>query len=184
LADQNRGRAAADRLLLNVLLVKAVALTLHDFPELNARWADGKPALSEAVHVGVAIALRTGGLVAPALHHADRQGVDELMKNLRDLVNRARSGGLRASELSDPTITVTSLGDRGADTVFAVIYPPQVAIVGFGTVTERPWVVGGHVVARPALDATLSADHRVSDGHRGSLFLAGLAERLREPGRL
>jgi pyruvate dehydrogenase E2 component (dihydrolipoamide acetyltransferase) len=184
LEEQNRSRAVADRLLANALLLKAVALTLREFPELNARWVEGKPVRSAAVHLGVAIALRQGGLIAPALPDADRQSIVALMRNLLDLVNRARAGGLRASELSAPTITVTSLGDRGSDRLFGVIYPPQVAIVGFGRVTVRPWVVDGQVAPRPLVEATLAADHRVSDGHRGGLFLAALAERLREPGRL
>ncbi|MBI4500463.1 MAG: 2-oxo acid dehydrogenase subunit E2, partial [Gemmatimonadetes bacterium] len=184
LAEQNRDRPVADRLLPNVLLLKAVALAIHDFPELNARWIDGKPVMSEDVHVGVAIALRQGGLIAPALLHTDRQSLDELMRHLRDLVNRARTGGLRASELSQPTITVTNLGERGAETVYGVIYPPQVAIVGFGRVVERPWVVGGKIEARMVVSATLAADHRVSDGHRGGLFLSSVTDRLLEPGKL
>jgi pyruvate dehydrogenase E2 component (dihydrolipoamide acetyltransferase) len=132
----------------------------------------------------VAITLRQGGLVAPALHEADRQGLDELMRNLRDLIKRARAGGLRSSELSDPTITVTSLGEQGVDTVFGIIYPPQVAIVGFGRIGERPWSVDGRIVSRPLVTATLSADHRVTDGHRGGLFLAAVERLLQEPARL
>jgi pyruvate dehydrogenase E2 component (dihydrolipoamide acetyltransferase) len=103
------------------------------------------------------------------------------MKRLRDLVERARQGQLRSSELSEGTITVTSLGDRGVESVLGVIYPPQVALVGFGKICERPWVVDGRVVPRPLLDATLAADHRVSDGHRGALFLSKLEKRLMEP---
>jgi pyruvate dehydrogenase E2 component (dihydrolipoamide acetyltransferase) len=122
--------------------------------------------------------------VAPALHDTDRQGLDELMRAFRDVVNRARSGALKSSELSDPTITVTSLGDRGVETVFGVIYPPQVAIVGFGKVVERPWAVAGQIVPRPVVTATLSADHRVTDGHRAALFLAAVDRLLQEPGRL
>jgi pyruvate dehydrogenase E2 component (dihydrolipoamide acetyltransferase) len=171
-------------LLYGVLLLKAVALALREFPELNAQWKDGQAAPGKAIHVGVAIALRQGGLVAPALHDTDRQSLDELMRNFRDLVQRARSGALRSSELSDPTITVTSLGEQGVESVYAVIYPPQVAIVGFGKIVERPWVVGHQVVPRSVLTATLSADHRVSDGHRGALFLAAVDRLLQEPGPL
>ena len=122
--------------------------------------------------------------MAPALRDADRQSVGDLMRNFRDLVQRARGRGLRSSELSDPTITVTSLGEQGVETVFGVIFPPQVAIVGFGKVVERPWVVGEQVVARPLITATLSADHRVSDGHRGGVFLAAVDALLQEPDRL
>jgi pyruvate dehydrogenase E2 component (dihydrolipoamide acetyltransferase) len=184
LAQQNRERPVTRRLVHGPLLVKAVALTLRDFPELNARWVEGRVVAVPDIHVGLAIALREGGLVAPALHHADRASLDELMARTLDLVERARAGALRSSELSDPTITVTILGDRGVDTVYGVVYPPQVAIVGFGTVGTRPWVVEGSVVARPLVRATLAADHRVSDGHRGALFLSAVAKRLQEPARL
>jgi pyruvate dehydrogenase E2 component (dihydrolipoamide acetyltransferase) len=184
LAEQNRDRPVTRRLVHGSLLVKAVALSLRDFPELNARWVEGRVVPVPDIHVGLAISLREGGLVAPALHHADRLSLDELMTSTLDLVERARAGALRSSELSDPTITVTILGDRGVDTVYGVVYPPQVAIVGFGTVAERPWVVAGSVVPRPLVRATLAADHRVSDGHRGALFLAAVAQRLQEPSRL
>jgi pyruvate dehydrogenase E2 component (dihydrolipoamide acetyltransferase) len=106
------------------------------------------------------------------------------MRRLRDLVRRARAGSLRSSELSDPTITVTNLGEQGIDTVFGIIYPPQVAIVGFGRVIERPWSVGGQIVSRPVVTASLSADHRVTDGHRGARFLAAVERLLQEPARL
>jgi pyruvate dehydrogenase E2 component (dihydrolipoamide acetyltransferase) len=115
------------------------------------------------------------------LHDADRLSLSELMQNFQDLVKRARAGSLRSSELSDPTITVTSLGEQGVETVFGVIYPPQVALVGFGKVVERPWVADGLVVPRPVLMASLSADHRVTDGHRGGLFLAEIDRLLQEP---
>ncbi len=184
LADENLKRPVTDRLLYGVLLLKAVALALRDVPELNAVWADGQAVTSQAIHVGVAISLRQGGLVAPALHDTDCQSLGDLMGQFRDLVNRARAGSLRSSELSDPTITVTSLGEQGVETVFPIIYPPQVAIVGFGKVVERPWVVDGQVVVRPVVTATLSADHRVTDGHRGGLFLAAVDRLLQEPSKL
>jgi pyruvate dehydrogenase E2 component (dihydrolipoamide acetyltransferase) len=181
LAGQNARRAVTERLLPGVLLVKAVALALREVPELNGTWSDGRAIASAAVHVGVAISLRGGGLVAPALHDTERQSLDDLMRSFRDLVKRARAGTLRSSELTDPTITVTSLGERGVDTVFGVIYPPQVAIVGFGRIAERPWSVEGAVVSRPVVTATLSADHRVTDGHRAGLFLVALDHLLQAP---
>jgi pyruvate dehydrogenase E2 component (dihydrolipoamide acetyltransferase) len=184
LREQNLKRPVTDRLLHGVLLIKAVALALREVPELNAVWRGDDVVPSEAVHVGIAIFLRGGGLVAPALRDADRRSIDDLMGGFRDLVQRARTGGLRSSELSDPTITVTSLGEHGVEAVFGIVYPPQVAIVGFGKVIERPWSVQGAVVSRPLVTATLSADHRVSDGHRGGLFLAAVERRLQEPDRL
>ncbi len=184
LVEENARRSVTERLLYGILLVKAVALAVREVPELNAVWRGGEVARSEAVHVGVAISLRQGGLVAPALHDADRRTLGHLMEGFRDLVQRARAGGLRSSELSDPTITVTSLGEQGVESVFGIVYPPQVAIVGFGRVVERPWVVEGAVVPRPVVTASLSADHRVSDGHRGGLFLAAVDRLLQTPERL
>ena len=184
LTQENLKRTVEDRLVYGVLLLKAVALALRDAPELNSIWMGGTATPLRDIHVGVAISLRGGGLVAPALHHTDRQSLGDLMKNFRDLVQRARAGSLRSSELSDPTITVTSLGEQGVESVFGIIYPPQVALVGFGKVVERPWSADGQVVSRPLITATLSADHRVSDGHRGGLFLAAVDRRLQEPEKL
>jgi len=132
----------------------------------------------------LAISLRGGGLVAPALHNTDQQSLSQLMKSFRDLVQRARAGSLRSSELSDPTITATSLGEQGVEAVFGVIYPPQVALVGFGKIVDRPWASERQITVRSALTATLSGDHRVSDGHRGGLFLAAIERLLQEPSQL
>ena len=184
LAAENEKRPVTERILYGTLLLKSVALAIKEVPELNAFWADDYLAMRDEVHLGVAISLRKGGLIAPAIHNADRLGLGELMQKFRELVNRARAGGLRSSELSDPTITVTSLGEQGVEAVYPIIYPPQVAIVGFGKVVERPWVVDGQVVARPVITATLAADHRVSDGHRGGLFLAAVDRLLQEPSKL
>jgi pyruvate dehydrogenase E2 component (dihydrolipoamide acetyltransferase) len=181
LAEQNLRRPVTERLLPAVLLLKAVARALHEVPELNAVWSGGRVVPCPAIHLGVAITLRGGGLVAPALHDADRQPLDELMRRFRDLVQRARAGSLRSSELSDPTITVTSLGEQGVEAVFGIIYPPQVALVGFGRIAERPWSVEGRIVSRPVVTASLSADHRATDGHRAGLFLAVLDRLLQTP---
>ena len=184
LTEENQKRPLTERLLYGVLLIKAVALALREIPELNAVWKEGKVVQSEAIHVGVAISLRQGGLVAPALHDADRLDLGALMRQFRDLVQRARTGSLRSSELSDPTITVTSLGEQGVEGIYPIIYPPQVAIVGFGKIVERPWVVEGAIVPRPLITATLAGDHRVTDGHRGGRFLAAVDRLLQEPSRL
>jgi pyruvate dehydrogenase E2 component (dihydrolipoamide acetyltransferase) len=99
-------------------------------------------------------------------------------------VLRARTGKLRATELASATITVTSLGEGSVDTVYPIIYPPQVAIVGFGRIAERPWVSEGRVEPRPLVSMSLAADHRASDGHYGGLFLADIDRRLQEPDKL
>jgi pyruvate dehydrogenase E2 component (dihydrolipoamide acetyltransferase) len=159
-------------------------LALRKVPELNGTRENDRFVPGSGIHLGVAVALRQGGLIAPALHNADTQNLEELMRKFRDLVNRARAGSLRSSELSDATITVTSLGEQGVETVFGVIYPPQTAIVGIGKAVTRPWVVEQQVLARPVIQATLSADHRVTDGHKGALFLAELDRLLQEPEKL
>jgi pyruvate dehydrogenase E2 component (dihydrolipoamide acetyltransferase) len=172
------------RLLPAVVQLKAVAKALARVPELNGLFRNGEFSRSEAVHAGVAISLRGGGLVAPAIHDVQAKPLDELMRDLADLVKRARAGSLRSSEMSDPTITVTNLGDQGVDAVYGVIYPPQVALVGFGRIAERPWAENGWIRALPQVTASLAADHRVSDGHRGALFLAELRECLQRPEEL
>ena len=184
LTQENLKRSVEDRLVYGVLLIKAVALALLEVPELNSVWTGISAIQCADIHVGVAVSLRGGGLVAPALHHTDRLSIDDLMKKFRDLIQRTRSGSLRSSELSDPTITVTSLGEQGVEAVFGIIYPPQVALVGFGKIVERPWSSGGQILSRLVITATLSADHRVSDGHRGALFLSAVDRKLQEPEKL
>ncbi len=184
LATHNAGVPVARRMLPAAPLLKAVALALMEVPELNGFFTDGAFRPSEVVHLGVAISLHQGGLVAPAIHDAGRRTVAELMDALRDLIARVRAGTIRSSELADPTVTVSSLGDQGVREVLGVIFPPQVALVGLGRIGERPWVVEGAVQARPVITATLSADHRVSDGHRGGRFLAALDRLLQEPEKL
>ena len=184
LRTENERRPVTERLLPAALLVKAVALALREVPELNGHWSDGAFRAAPGVHVGCAISLRGGGLVAPALHDTDSLDLAKLMRQLQDLVTRARAGSLKSSELADATITVTNLGEQGAESAFGIIYPPQVALVGFGRISERPWVNGERVEARPLVTATLSGDHRATDGHRGGVFLAVVDRLLQVPEKL
>jgi pyruvate dehydrogenase E2 component (dihydrolipoamide acetyltransferase) len=184
LARTNAARPPETRLLLGAVLIKAVALATRRFPAFNGFYRDGKFEQSPAVHVGVAIAIRGGGLAAPAVHDTDRLALDDLMTRMRDLIQRMRAGRIRGSELSDPTITVSSLGERGVETLYGVIYPPQVAIVGIGKVVVRPWVIDGAIGPRSIATVTLAGDHRVSDGHAGALFLAEIGHLLQEPDKL
>jgi pyruvate dehydrogenase E2 component (dihydrolipoamide acetyltransferase) len=181
LESANRGRPPTERFLPAALFLKATARALRKVPELNGFWDKNAFRPGAGIHIGWAIALRGGGLIAPAIRHADERPLTELMAALRDLVQRARTGGLRSSELTDPTITVTSLGERGAETVIGIIYPPQVAIVGFGRIVERPWAVDGALAVRPVATLSLAADHRASDGHRGGVLLAEIDRLLQEP---
>ncbi len=177
----NNDKTPDDRILMSALVFRAVALALRSYPEMNGYYKDGRFEPSEAIHLGVAINIRGVGLITPAILHADHRPLPDLMKKLQDLTQRARQGGLRSSEMTQGTITVTALGERGVDTVYGVIYPPQVAILGFGKVAPRPCAVGDALAVRPVMQATLAADHRVSDGHRGGLFLARIEHLLQHP---
>ena len=183
LTEQNAGRPITERMLMAVLQLKAVALAAARFGEFNGFWEEGfRP--GNGVHVGVAISLRGGGLVAPAIHDVSEKPLPELMADLTDLVARARAGSLRSSEMSDPTITVTNLGEKGVDAVFGVIYPPQVAIVGFGKPAQRVVVVDGGIRVATTVQSSLAADHRATDGARGALFLAEINRQLQQPAEL
>ncbi|GAB2856411.1 dihydrolipoamide acetyltransferase family protein [Nocardioides pacificus] len=182
--ERNLTLPVTERMVPAALMLRATALAAAETPALNGFWVEGTFQPGSGVHLGVAVSLRGGGLVAPALHHADQLSLAEVMAGMRDLVTRARSGRLRGSELRDPTITVTNLGDQGVDAVYGVIYPPQVALVGFGRVVERPWAVDGLLGVRPVTELTLSADHRATDGFTGARFLAAIDQHLQRPEEL
>ena len=184
LAAHNAAVPVTERLLLAVLLVRAVALACRDHAGFSGFYRDGRFEQSPVVHVGVAVALRGGGLVAPAIMDTTGRPLAALMNDFRDLVARARAGRLRASELAAPTVILTSLGEAYVETVLPIIQPPQVAIVGAGAVVERPWVIDGKVVPRRVLTLSLGADHRVTDGRLGAHFLARVAALLAEPAQL
>jgi pyruvate dehydrogenase E2 component (dihydrolipoamide acetyltransferase) len=180
----NAERGVKERILFGGLLVRAVALAAKEVPVMNGLYEDGRFEPAEAVHVGFAVAMRGGGVVAPAIHDVDRKSLDETMAATKDVVRRVRRGKLRSSEMTDSTITLTSLGDMGVDTVFGVIYPPQVAIVGAGSPREAAVARGGMVGVHTLVDLTLSGDHRVSDGMAGSEFLQAMARYLTDPEQL
>lgn len=182
--EHNRAVPVTERLVPAALLLKAAALAAREVPQLNGFWLQDRFVPAEGVHLGVAVSLRGGGLIAPALHDADRLALPELMVALKDLVERARGGRLRSSETTDPTLTVTNLGDQGVEAVYGVIYPPQVALLGFGKIIERPCAVDGLLGVRPCVTATLSADHRASDGAVGARYLAAVDRLLRKPEEL
>ena len=181
LEEENRKRSLRERILPVALLVKAVALALREVPELNGFWQNDQLEVRPDIHIGFAVALRQGGLISPAVHHVDQLGVGEVMERLVDLIERTRTGHLRGSEMTDATVSVTSLGDRGVRTVYGVIYPPQVALIGFGRISERPWAEDGMLGVRRCVTATLAADHRATDGHQGALFLEALNRHLNLP---
>jgi pyruvate dehydrogenase E2 component (dihydrolipoamide acetyltransferase) len=181
LAAENQKRGVAARLLPVVLLLKAVARAATDVPEVNGYWMEGAFRPAASVHAGCAVALRDGGLVAPALHDVQAKTLDTIMRELADLIARTRAGTLRSSELADSTLTVTNLGDLGVERAFGIIYPPQVALISFGRVTDRPWANAGRVEVRPVLSASVSADHRALDGRRAGQFLTAVNRWLQQP---
>jgi pyruvate dehydrogenase E2 component (dihydrolipoamide acetyltransferase) len=184
LSSENARRSVVDRLLPVVLFIKAVGRACVEVPSLNGYWADGAFAAGAGVHIGCAIALRDGGLVAPALHDVHNKSLDGVGREFADLVARTRAGGLRSSEMSDATITLTNLGELGVDSAYAIITPPQVAIVAFGRIVERPWVVDGRVEPRSVVTVSVSADHRVVDGRTAGSFLLAIERALQAPGKL
>jgi pyruvate dehydrogenase E2 component (dihydrolipoamide acetyltransferase) len=184
LAERNAELPPAERLLPAAAVLKATALALRRFPDLNGYWIDDGFQQGEGIHLGVAINLRRGGLLAPAIRDADQLPLEDLMATLKDLVERTRSGGLRGSELTDPTITVSNLGDTGVESIHGVITPPQVAFVGVGRITERPWTIDGMLTVRRTVVLSLAGDHRASDGHRGARFLGAIATNLGRPEKL
>jgi len=185
LETRNADVPPGERVLLGAILVRAATVAAAKVKELNGHYLDDKGfAPADMVNPGVAIALRGGGLVAPALMDAGAMSLAETMAGMRDLVTRARAGRLRGSEMTQGTITVSSLGETGAEAMAGVIFPPQVALVGIGAPKLRPWVVDGAVVPRRVLSLTVSADHRVSDGRQVARFIAEFARCVQTPEEL
>jgi len=171
LSDRNEGRPPTERILLGALFVRAAVRAAQKVPTMNGHFIDSAFRPAKQVNAGVAVALRGGGLIAPALMDAGSMNLEQTMAAMRDLVSRARAGRLRGSEMTEGTITISSLGDIGAEAMTGVIFPPQVALVGLGAPHVRPWVVRDNVVPRGVVTLTMSADHRVSDGRQVARFI-------------
>ncbi|MDP4033986.1 MAG: dihydrolipoamide acetyltransferase family protein [Pseudorhodobacter sp.] len=181
LATFNAGRAPDTRLLMGALFLKATVCAVAKVPELNGVFTKDGFIASGPVNAGLVVALRGGGLIAPAIRDAEALSLDALMVAMRDIVIRARSGRLRNSELTAGTMTVSTMGETGAEVLYGVIYPPQVALVGFGAPVRRAWVVGDALAPRRTVTVSLAADHRVSDGRRGARLLTEIERLLMEP---
>ena len=184
LEEVNRNRAIQERILPAALLIQAVVYALKEVPELNGFWRDDALEISKEINPGIAIALRKEGLITPAILNAHELNLDGTMKSLSNLIERTRSGKLRNSEITEQTITITNLGDLGAESVFGVIYPPQVALVGFGRIMNAPWAEGDTLSVRKVLQATIAGDHRATDGRIGGKFLDKLNQILQIPQEL
>ena len=182
--ERNRHLDMGERLVPSAFLMAAAARAARAVHELNGHWVDSGFRPAAEVDLGLILSLRSGGLLVPVIAHADRLTVAETMAQMKELTRRARSGRLRGSDLVAPSITVSNLGDQGVDSVQGVIYPPQVALVGFGAVVERPWAVGGLLGVRPVVTVTLAGDHRASDGATGSRLLKTIDRLLQDPEEL
>ncbi len=182
LSQYNRPLDAEQRLLLAAPLLCAVARTLRKHPPLNGLYEAGQFQPAAGVQLANAVNLRGGGLVMPIIRDAEHLAAPAMMQRLTELVIKARAGSLRHSELNGATCTVTSIGERGCEAIFGVIYPPQVAIIGLGKIHAAPLVEDdGTLVAASVMSASVAADHRVSDGHQGALFLHDLNHILQQP---
>jgi len=184
LEEQNSNRTIQERILPAALLIRAVVQALGEVPELNGFWQEDAQQVSKEIHPGIAIALRKGGVITPALLDAQEMTLDETMQALGDLISRARAGKLRSAEVTKQTITITNLGDLGVERVYGVIYPPQVALIGLGRIADAPWAEGDALTVRKVIQATISGDHRATDGRTGALFLDKLNELLQKPEEL
>ncbi len=173
----------AQRVSVNDLIVRASALALTHHPKFNASLSDEGIQYHARTDINIGVALDEG-LIAPALLDVSDMPLPRIAEESKALIERARAGRLRAEEYASGTFTITNLGAYGIDTLIGIINAGQSAILGAGTVAERPAVVDGAIVPRQLMTLTLSADHRVTDGAEGARFLADLAAILEHPERL
>jgi len=158
-------------------IVAACAKALRDHPRLRGRIEDDALVISDAIHVGIAIAL-DDGLLVPVLRDADRKDLSELARERERLEQHARAGRLAEHELGGAVFTVSNLGTLGVDRFTAIVNPPEAAILALGRVTDRVIAKDGSALVRPVATLTLSVDHRVADGATAARYLTAVAERL------
>ncbi|MDI6771116.1 MAG: dihydrolipoamide acetyltransferase family protein [bacterium] len=176
----NDGKSEAERVSINDLTVKAAALALVRFPNINASFADGAVRRLSEVNISIAVALPEG-LIVPTLYHCDRKPVWQIAAEARELTERARTGRLRPDDLTGGTFTLSNLGMFDVDTFAAIINPPQAAILAVGTARPQAVVREGSLAVATVMQATLSADHRVTDGVEAAQFLGEVRRLLENP---
>jgi pyruvate dehydrogenase E2 component (dihydrolipoamide acetyltransferase) len=170
------------KISLLAMVSRYAILGLHHYPELNARIEDDEIVMGGPVHLG--FAAQTGrGLVVPVVAEAQACTLGQLSAALADRTRRARDSQLGPAELTGGTFTINNYGVFGVDGSAAIINHPEVAILGIGRIIERPWVVGGQVVARQVTQLTLAFDHRVCDGGTAGGFLRFVADCVESPAR-
>jgi pyruvate dehydrogenase E2 component (dihydrolipoamide acetyltransferase) len=174
-------RLGVDRLPWDALIAKAAGLALVEHPRVLAQWVDGGLQSTDAVHVGVAVALEPEGLVVPVLKDAHTRPLRDLAADLIALTDKARAGRLNPTALQAGTFTITNLGAYRIDGFTPLVNPPETAILGVGRIADKAVVVDGKIEPRTMSTLSLSFDHRVVDGAPAAAFLARLAELLERP---
>ena len=179
----NGSATPEQKVSINDLVVKACAIALDRHPKFNAAFHEDSLQMHEHINICIGIALDEG-LIAPALLDCESKSLGRIAIEAKDLINRAKEGGLRADEYSEGTFTITNLGAYGVETLIGIINPPQAAILGVGSVMDQPVVREGEIVARKVMKLALSADHRVTDGAEGAHFIKELQGLLEKPASL
>jgi pyruvate dehydrogenase E2 component (dihydrolipoamide acetyltransferase) len=169
-----------DRISVNDFIIKATAAALRRHPACNAAWHGDVIRKFRHVHVGVAVAVEDG-LITPVIKHADRKGLVQISREVKELAGRARQKKLQPDEYTGSTFSISNLGMFGIREFTAIINPPEAGILAIGETKEIPVVEEGQVVVRPRMRVTMSCDHRVIDGATGAQFMATLRSMLEEP---
>ena len=171
------------KISFNDIVVKAVALSLKEHPQVNSQWFDDKMVLNHHVHVGVAVAVEDG-LVVPVLKFANEMNLPQIGSQVRDFAGRARSKKLTPQEMDGSTFTVSNLGMFGIDEFTSIINQPNSAILSVGAIVQKPVVKEGEIVVGNTMKLTLACDHRTVDGATGAQFLQTLKGYIENPIRL
>jgi pyruvate dehydrogenase E2 component (dihydrolipoamide acetyltransferase) len=174
----NANRPPGERMVTTAVLLCAVACAAVDVPEVNGWWQGDAFQSAAGVDLGVVVARRGSGIEVVTITQAQTLSPSATMAALDEAVGRVRQGRLRSTDVAPASLTVTALGDLGADTVLGVIHPPQVALVGFGRERMEPVACDGQVVLAPVVDVSVAGDHRALDGLVAARFLQRLAARL------
>ncbi len=171
------------KLSVNDFIVKAVALTLRSFPKLNASLTGNEIVLHGAVNVGVAVAVE-GGLLTVVSRDADRKPLRVISAEIKEMVARARAGKVRPEDIEGSTFSISNLGMFDVEHFVAIINPPEAAILAVGSAQQVPVVEDGQIRVGTRMKATISADHRVTDGAEAAQFMQTLAAYIENPLRL
>ncbi len=172
----------AEKVTMTDMLVRACALALRKFPEVNTSWVDGRFHRKRSINVGLAVAPSQGmGLLVPVVHDADQKDLIQISIESRQVIERARSGRPAEGDLSGGTFSISNLGMYGVDEFVAIINPPEAAILAVGAIREAPVAEDGRIVAGKLMRMTLTVDHRVFYGATAAQFMAEVKRLLESP---